>query len=252
VNRRRIDDEGVTTTLPEQPMRVIGAGFGRTGTTSLKLGLEKLGFGPCHHMKEILEHPDEVPTWERAARGEPIDWKTFMRPWGSACDFPSAFYYRELMEAFPDAKVILTTRDPASWYTSMSETIVPMLQRFPNRIIVPLLPVVSGPHRTMAGTRMYDEILLRFHEREHVLACYEAHIAEVKRVVPPERLLVFEAKQGWAPLCEFLGVPAPSEPFPRANDTAEFKRRVTAVTVLSWVLLLLPIAIVASLIAWLW
>src|SRR5262245_46037348 len=111
----------MTETLPEQPMRVIGAGFGLTGTSTHKLGLEMLGFGPCHHMVEVLKHPHEMPTWERAARGEAIDWKTFMRPWGSSCDFPSSLYYRELMDAFPDSKVILSTRDPASWYASMSE-----------------------------------------------------------------------------------------------------------------------------------
>ena len=234
-------------------MRVIGAGFGRTGTTSLKLGLEMLGFGPCHHMIEVLKHPKEVPTWERAARGESIDWKTFMRPWGSSCDFPSAFYYRELMEAFPDAKVILSTRDPASWYTSMSETIVPMQTRFPNRFIVPLLPVVSGPLRVLNGTSVAAEIIDRFEDREYVLARYEAHIEEVKRTVPAERLLVFEAKQGWGPLCEFLGVPVPSEPFPRVNDTAEFKRRVTAATVISWFILLLPIVIALALLGvWMW
>jgi hypothetical protein len=231
-------------------MRVIGAGFGRTGTASLKLALEKIGFGPCHHMQEVLKHPDEVPMWERAARGETVDWKAFMGAWGSACDFPSALYYRDLMEAFPDAKVILSTRDAASWYASMAETIVPMFSRFPNRVVLPLLPVVSAPRRTMVGTRVHAEIIDRFEDREHVLAVYEAHVAEVKRVVPAERLLVFEAKQGWAPLCEFLGVPVPSEPFPRVNDTAEFKRRVTVATVVSWVVLLVPIAIVLSLLAW--
>lgn len=231
-------------------MRVIGAGYGRTGTSSLKRGLETLGFGPCHHMEEVVKHPSEVPTWERAARGEAIDWQTFMRPWGSACDFPSALYYRELMEAFPDAKVILSVRDPGSWYASMSETIVPMFKRFPNRLVLQHLPIVSAPFRSMNNTRIKAEIIDRFAEREHVIQMFEDHIAEVKRVVPAERLLVFEAKQGWAPLCEFLGVPVPSEPFPRVNDTAAFKRRVTAATVISSIVLLVPIAIVLLLLGW--
>jgi hypothetical protein len=232
-------------------MRVIGAGFGRTGTASLKLALEKLGFGPCHHMKEVVVHPQEVPTWERAARGETIDWKTFMRPWGSSCDFPSALYYRELMEVYPDAKVILSTRDAASWYASMGETIVPMFNRFPNSWVLPHLPVISGPHRTMTGTPIHTEIIERFSERERVIACFEAWNAEVQRVVPAERLLVFEAKQGWGPLCEFLGVPVPDEPFPRVNDTAEFKRRVSVARVVSWIVLLVPIAVALTLLAWL-
>jgi hypothetical protein len=231
-------------------MRVIGAGFGRTGTASLKRGLETLGFGPCHHMEEVIKHPAEVPTWARAARGEAIDWKTFMSPWGSACDFPSALYYRELMEAFPDAKVILSVRDPSSWYTSMSETIVPMFARFPNRLVLQHLPILNSPFRSLAGSRVHVEIIERFDEREHVIAMFEKHTAEVKRVVPAERLLVFEAKEGWAPLCEFLDVPVPAEPFPRVNDTAEFKRRVAAATVISWIVLLWPIAIVLFLLAW--
>lgn len=231
-------------------MRVIGAGYGRTGTASLKRGLETLGFGPCHHMEEVVKHPAEVSTWVRAARGEAIDWKTFMSPWGSACDFPSALYYRELMAAFPDAKVILSVRDPSSWYASMSETIVPMFERFPNRVVLPHLPILGSPYRSMAGTRVQVEIIERFGEREHVIAMYEDHIAEVKRTVPPERLLVFEAKQGWAPLCEFLGVPVPSEPYPRVNDTAAFKRRVVVATVISWIVLLVPVALALWLLAW--
>lgn len=238
---------GVTKALPEHPMRVIGAGFGRTGTTSLKLALERLGFGPCHHMQEVLHRPEDMPTWERAARGEKIDWSTFMRPWGSSCDFPSALYYRELMAVFPDAKLILTTRDPGSWYASMSETIVPMFNRFPNRLVLRRLPVVGWPYRTMKGTYVQLDIIDRFAEREHVLARYDAHIAEVKRTVPADRLLVFEAKQGWGPLCEFLGVPVPDEPFPRANDTAEFKRRVAVGTAIAWLVLLVPIAVALTL-----
>jgi hypothetical protein len=238
-------------TLPKQPMRVIGAGFGRTGTSSLKLALERLGFGPCHHMQEVIKHPAEVPTWVRAAQGEAIDWETFMSPWGSSCDFPSSLYYRELMAAFPDAKVILTVRDASSWYASMSETIVPMYERFPNRVVLPHLPIISSPRRVMDGTRAQVEIIERFREREHVLQLFEDHTAEVKRVVPAERLLVFEAKQGWEPLCKFLDVPVPSEPFPRVNDTAEFKRRVTVGTVISWIVLLLPIALVLLALGWL-
>jgi hypothetical protein len=231
-------------------MRVIGAGFGRTGTSSLKLALEKLGFGPCHHMHEVFTHPAEVPTWVRAARGEAIDWKTFMSPWGSSCDFPSSLYYRELMEAFPDAKLVLTVRDASSWYASMSQTIVPVFGRFPNRIVLTRLPIISGPHRVLVDTRVQAELIDRFGERDHVLEMYANHIAEVKRVVPAERLLVFEVKQGWAPLCKFLDVPEPNEPFPRVNDTAEFKRRVVGGTVISWVLLLLPIALALVLLGW--
>jgi hypothetical protein len=223
--------------------RVIGAGFGRTGTASLKRALETIGFGPCHHMEEVIKNPSEVPTWEAAARGEKIDWGTFFEGWGSCVDFPSAMYYRELMDAFPEAKVVLTVRDPEAWYASMRETIVPMMNRFPNRYVIPHLPYLSAPARSVGNTPMRREVIDRFAEREHVLKIFTDHIEEVKRVVPAERLLVFEAKQGYGPLCEFLGVPVPATPFPRVNDTAEFRRRVTVATVVSWAALLAPAAL---------
>jgi hypothetical protein len=134
--------------------RVIGAGFGRTGTSSLKCALEMVGFGPCHHMEEVIKRPAEVKTWEAAARGEKVDWGKFLRGWGATIDFPSALYYRELMQAFPEAKVILTVRDPASWYASVSQTIVPAMTRFPNRFVAPFLPFMGAPARSMKRTRI--------------------------------------------------------------------------------------------------
>lgn len=234
-----------------RPMRVIGAGFGRTGTSSLKRALELLGLGPCHHMEEVVKHPDEVPTWVRAARGERVDWKTFMAPWGSACDFPSAMYYRELLEAFPDAKVILTTRSPESWYQSMSETIVPIMTRFPNRVVMPFVPYGGAPLLVMRETKIRREVIDRWADRDAMLRYFEAHVEEVKRAVPAERLLVFDVKEGWGPLCAFLGVPVPNEPFPRVNDTAEFKKRVLGSTIVSWGLLLVPLGILVALVGWL-
>lgn len=232
-------------------MRVIGAGFGRTGTASLKRALELLGFGPCHHMEEVVKSPADVPTWERASRGEKIDWKTFMSPWGSACDFPSSLYYRELVEAFPEGKVVLTVRDSGAWYASMRETIVPMFNRFPNSVVLPWLPFLGAPRRAMGATRLHDEVIARFADEAAVRKRFEDHIEEVKRVVPAERLLVFEVKDGWEPLCTFLGVPVPSEPFPRVNDTAEFKKRVVAATVISWIVLLTPIGLALAVLGWL-
>jgi hypothetical protein len=225
-------------------MRVIGAGFGRTGTASTKRALEILGFGPCHHMEEVIKHPDEVDTWVRAARGEKVDWKAFMSKWGSAVDFPSSLYYRELMEAFPDGKVVLNVRSVDSWYQSMSETIVPMLTRWPNRMITPWLPYISSPGRVMRETKLRETVLDRFHsDPAAVKKVFTDHIEDVKRAVPAEKLLVFEAKDGWEPLCKFLGVPVPEVPFPRVNDTAEFKRRVVAATVISWVILLFGVSL---------
>ena len=232
-------------------LRVIGAGMGRTGTASLKRALEQLGFGPCHHMEEVVKNPAEVPTWVKAARGETVDWRAFMRPWGSAVDFPAAFYYRDLMTTFPDAKVILSVRDRDGWYESMRQTIVPALTRFPNRVITPHLPYIGSPERVMRDTSFRKDLLVRFSEREHVLKMFDDWNEEARRAVPSERLLVFQAKDGWEPLCAFLGVPVPAVAFPRVNDTAEFRRRVHVATFVSWFLLLAPFAVVVALLAWL-
>lgn len=199
-------------------------------------------------MEEVIRHPEEVPTWEAAGRGEPVDWKTFLRSWGSAVDFPAAFYYAEIADAFPEAGVILTVRDPDAWFDSFSTTIRPMMTQFPARVIVPLLPRIRDPRRVTRHPEM--ERLIRG-ERAEATAMFLAHTEEVKRRIPPERLLVFDVKQGWGPLCAFLGVPVPDEPFPRVNDTHTFQRRTRMVQAISWAVLLLPIVLGLAVLAWL-
>ena len=109
------------------PLEIIGAGFGRTGTNSLKLALEHLGFGPCHHMFEIRDHPELLPDWEAAARGEAVGWDNIFRNYRSQVDWPGARYWRELAAHFPKSKVILTIRDPEGWYESIQATVLPFL-----------------------------------------------------------------------------------------------------------------------------
>lgn len=225
-------------------MRVIGAGFGRTGTLSLKQALERLGFAPCHHMEALFAHPGQVPTWEAAGRGEPVDWVGFLDGWDAAVDFPAAFYWRELAAAFPDAKVILTLRDPQRWYESFASTILPMNVRFPERWVVPYLPMVNMPWRVTRHPLMLR--IIGASPAEAARLFQEAN-AEVVREVPAERLLVYEVSQGWAPLCAFLGVPVPDEPFPRVNDGPTFRRRTNVVRAVSWLVLLAPV--LASLLA---
>jgi hypothetical protein len=233
----------------ERGLRVIGAGYGRTGTASLKRALERLGFGPCHHMEELFTHPEQVPVWEAAGRGERVDWPVFLRGWGSAVDFPAALYWRELMEAFPDAKVVLTVRDPQSWYDSFESTILPLNRRFPVRQMAPWLPRVNAPFRVSNHPVMRRLVEI---DRAGAVEMFREHVEEVGRVVPPERLLVFEVKQGWEPLCQFLGVPVPAEPFPRVNDTAEFQRRVTFITLFCWALLLFPVLLLGVILLAIW
>ncbi|MEZ4239320.1 MAG: sulfotransferase [Myxococcota bacterium] len=230
--------------------QVIGAGWGRTGTSSLKLALERLGFGPCHHMEEVVRHRADVPVWEAAVRGEPVDWRALMRGWRASCDFPSAFYWRELHRTFPDAKVVLTVRDPDRWYDSFAATIYPLSGGFPSRVVVPWLPVVSAPLR-VTGARMLQHVFGgEFEDRAATLRRLAAWNDEVRATVPAEQLLVFDVREGWAPLCAFLGVPVPDEPFPRVNDKAAFQRRVRIVNAISWSVLLAPVVAAVALLAW--
>lgn len=207
-----------------QGLRVIGAGFGRTGTHSLQVALERLGFGPCHHMRELMKHPEQAQTWEAAHRGESIDWPRFLADYRACVDWPACTFYRELMDAFPDAKVLLSVRDPERWYESAYETIYEIYRVTPawmRRVARPIGAILRTSKPVWENT--FDG---RFEDKAHAIAVFEAHNAEVRRVVPPERLLEYQVSQGWEPLCEFLGVPVPDEPFPRLNDRDEMLGRL--------------------------
>jgi hypothetical protein len=196
-------------------LKVIGAGFGRTGTRSLKEALEILGFKPCHHMVEVFMHPEQVPLWDRAALGQMTNWDEIFASYESSCDWPSCHFYKELAAFYPNAKVILTLRDPKSWYKSIAGTILEGMKA-PSPDSKMQLPGIFGPKIMGEDTFNND-----FSEA-NMIAAFERHNEEVKRTVPRERLLVFEAKDGWEPLCRFLGVPVPSVPYPKMNTSENF------------------------------
>jgi hypothetical protein len=198
-------------------LKVIGAGFGRTGTRSLKEALEIVGFKPCHHMMEVFTHPEQVPFWDRVARREKYDWEEVFANYQSACDWPSCTFYEELADKYPDAKVILSLRDPKSWFKSVSNTIMPAMRKPDGS--GPSLPGVFGP--LIIGEQTFNNDF----SEAHMIDVYERHNAEVKRTIPANRLLVFEAKDGWEPLCKFLGVKVPDVPYPQMNSTEEFQER---------------------------
>ena len=224
-------------------LKIIGAGFGRTGTLSLKTALNQLGY-PCYHMDELFKHPEHLPYWEAASHGQPTDWDKLFEAYTATVDWPGARFWRELSERYPDAKVVLSVRSPQSWYRSASETIFTVGRKFPISLIARLLPPMSRlmpiVHRIVYAT--FDH---RLDDEAHCVAVFERHIEEVRRVIPAERLLVFEVKQGWGPLCAFLGVPEPSTPFPNVNDTEEFKRRIRTMNIISWAVLLMPFELLA-------
>ncbi|MFV8755340.1 sulfotransferase family protein [Nannocystaceae bacterium ST9] len=230
-------------------MKVIGAGFGRTGTTSMKAALERLGM-PCYHMIEVFGHLDHVPVWRDAQAGRPVDWQALFADFQATVDWPGCTFYRQLMEVYPDAKVVLTVREPEKWYRSTFDTIFTIAQVLPSWLRY-RVPRIGRLHR------MLEEIIWRgtFHDRfadeAHALAIYRAHVAEVEIHVPPERLLVFDVKDGWAPLCAFLGVPAPDEPFPHLNDTAEFQRNIRRLRGVWIGVRVFVLVVIAAMIGWL-
>ncbi|TNF59013.1 MAG: sulfotransferase family protein [Rhodobacteraceae bacterium] len=203
-------------------IEVIGAGWGRTGTNSLKIALERLGYGTCHHMWEVARDRQRlVPLWTDALDGRP-DWPSLFAGNRSAVDWPVAAFWRELADHYPDAKVILTTRSAESWCESFSGTIARVLA-----------DPETMPEETRPGFRMARRAVLRSlgpdWSRPALLARFRAHEANVIQSVPPDRLLMFSPHQGWEPLCRFLDRPVPQDPFPRTNARDEFFARVDAI-----------------------
>ncbi|GII89217.1 sulfotransferase family protein [Sphaerisporangium siamense] len=207
-------------------MRVIGAGFGRTGTLSLKAALEGLGFAPCNHMREVMARPALIHGWLAIAEGRSRDWDGVLGGFDATVDWPAAAYWRELAAHYPAAKVVLTVRDPEAWYASMCATIFDEARAHGPG--VRLLSRLSADYR--AFRRMaYLAVLHRAlddvgPDKEALIRRFEEHVREVREAIPADRLLVYDVRQGWPPLCAFLGVPVPDEPFPRLNDRQTFGR----------------------------
>jgi len=206
-------------------LEVVGAGFGRTGTLSLKLALERLGYQKTYHMMEVFGRPDHVRQWSKATRGERVDWDALFEGYKAAVDWPSCNFWRELAAHYSQSKVILSTRDHEKWFQSIHTTIYANTSRARES---------SDPQQQAFG-RWGDEIVWdkvfgrgRMHDKAHVLDVLRRHEAEVKATIPPARLLVFDAAEGWDPLCKFLGKPRPDEPYPRVNTSEDFLARNAA------------------------
>jgi len=200
-------------------LSVIGAGYGRTGTMTLKLALERLGFGPCYHMVEVIKDPAvKSAPWEAAADGQPVDWEAALEGYRSCVDWPGATFYRELTRAYPDAKIILTSRNPEDWYRSTQATIFAR----------PMPEEAEDPWGRMVGKvigRLFDH---RMADRDRLIAEFNRHNQEVRQTIAPGRLLDYEVAQGWQPLCNFLGVDVPDEPMPKANTTEDFQKMLSS------------------------
>jgi hypothetical protein len=203
-------------------MKLIGAGFGRTGTASLKEALETLGYAPCYHMWELFEHPHHSSTWLSAAAGEPMDWDTIFEEFQATVDWPGAAFWEQLVERYPDAPVLLSVRDPDAWYDSVAQTIYPASAAAAGSTFSSGDDPTAAVINTIIWQGTFDG---RFLDREHAISVFEQHNERVRRCIPPERLLVYNVKEGWEPLCAFLGVPVPADtPFPHRNTKEEWNR----------------------------
>ncbi|HET6906790.1 MAG TPA: sulfotransferase [Rhodanobacteraceae bacterium] len=192
-------------------LRIIGAGLGRTGTKSLKLALEQLLGAPCYHMSEVFQHPEHIPHWHAAARGEMPDWHALFAGYGAAVDWPAGSFWPEISEAFPDALVVLTARDAQSWWESAHATIFQAMKRVDN-----------DPWREMIDEMFRSRFTPALDDEAACVAAYERHVAHVRDNAPKARFLEWSPRDGWQPLCHALGVPVPDAPFPHANSREEF------------------------------
>jgi len=219
-------------------LKVIGAGFGRTGTRSLKTALEELGFGRCYHMEEVMMNPSHLKHWAEIFHGGEADWENLFRGYHSSTDWPVAAYYRELMDVYPDAKIILTVRDPEGWHKSIMNTIYQLSRKFARytRIIPVVHQFFIGMERVIWEGIFHQNL----EDKDFAIEIFKRHIEEVKRIVPKDRLLIFEARQGWEPLCKFLNVPVPeNKPYPHKNNGTVVRRILKHRTALKCGVLLL-------------
>lgn len=213
-------------------LKIIGTGLGRTGTHSLKLALEQLGFSKCYHMENLLTNPGDIDYWEAASEGKTVNWDELFSGYQAAVDIPAFIYYKELMQKYPDAKMIHTTRNPESWYRSFGDTIVKQSKPSIGKILsmsirLPFSAKLRGQLRVFkfAGKFLKNFLPAGFENKEKTLAAFNDWNKQVMNTVPKEKILVFDVKEGWEPLCRFLNVPVPQTPFPHSNTTLEFNSR---------------------------
>ncbi len=224
-------------------LEVIGAGYGRTGTVSLQKAFEILGYGPCYHMIDIYTNGHKE-FWMKVFEGEKMNYKEIYdnKQYKSCCDNPMSSFWKEQAEQYPDAKVILTVRDPEKWYKSWNDTINTITSGSPHSSF--LLNVVEY----VLGIRTFHMALklAMFGEswaKDHFIACYRAHNDRVIAECPKDRLLVYEVSQGWDPLCKFLNKPIPNVPFPHLNDTKELQRSRLIIEIVGGVIVAVAIAV---------
>jgi Sulfotransferase domain len=208
-------------------MQVIGAGFGRTGTMSLKGALEQLGFGPSFHMIDVARQPELLPGWQAAVDGEDVDWRQLLDGWGSTVDWPACTFWEQIWRQFPDAKVLLSVRDPEAWYASCQKSIHASAQAaVKGELEGGSVDVSPAAMKMINGLIWNGTFEGRFDDKDFAIDVFNRHNEDVKSKVPADKLLVYEIGEGWDPLCEFLDVPVPDAPMPHLNDATSFRAMV--------------------------
>jgi Sulfotransferase domain len=202
-------------------LRVVGAGLGRTGTNSLKMALEMLLGGSCYHMFELMQRREHLPIWQSAVRGDPVDWDALLHGYAATVDWPACSFWREISGANPGSVVLLSTRDPAAWWASMQETIVPILTQ----------PAPPEDPDWESGQAMVKQLFAKtftpdWNDRDAAIAAYERHNERVRREAPAGRLIDWSTGDGWEPICAVLDLPVPEAPFPHENRTEDFSANV--------------------------
>lgn len=201
-------------------LKVVGAGVGRTGTNSLKIALERLLGGRCHHMFEIILNPAQVPLWTAAIeRNGDVDWDLLFGEYVAQVDWPGASFWPELSAAYPDALVILSVRDPDVWYTSASNTIFQSFDHMPQELTPWFMSVAS---------LLTERFSAELGNRDAMISAYKQHNDAVRAAIPADRLLEWSPEQGWGPICERLELEMPDEPFPVTNSTEEWRAMLGA------------------------
>jgi hypothetical protein len=212
-------------------LKIIGAGYGRTGTMSTYVALKQLGF-PCYHMMEVLQNKanaTHLDFWRMVANtpaGTQHDWEQVFSRYTAAVDFPASCVWRELLAAYPNAKVLLTLhpKGAEAWYESTIDTIYFTESRWQFKVLKLTTPF-GRKFGDMTRKLLWQRTLKgTMNDRSRAIAQYRQHIEDVRASVPGDRLLIYSVDQGWAPLCKFLGVPIPAGPFPNVNDRADIKK----------------------------
>jgi Sulfotransferase domain len=199
-------------------LQVIGGSFGRTGSHSLALALETIGLGPCYHTHAFQDHHEHQPLWQDALDGKPVDWEALFNGYRSTVEWPTVAFLPQILEAFPRACVVLTLRDPESWYESATATIFKSLR----------LAVHNPNPKKAVQALFYRRLILehtfldRYQEKTFAIRTYNQHVQMVRNLVPGKRLLAYDVRSGWEPLCAFLEAPIPDKPFPHHNERQAF------------------------------